>query len=278
MATLQDSGQVRSRQGEDAQDGIAAEWKPARSWLIFALVTLILLWALHAVAFFAHEFAHSFSAWLLGLKADPLALNYGHLTPGNILLQVDIDENVEYDLIFAAGHDAAAGFIAAAGMVIGNGFLTYPISLLGFHAAGQRGARGWGLFSYWFCVASVGNFIDYVPDRTFASHGDMHTLARAFNCSPWWILVVLGIPVALALIHFLFFAPRAFQWLFPQSPARRMIMVLLTTLALFGFYGAVGWSGYGQAAHVMSAISVYGLLPAFALSGCWQTSRQPFRI
>jgi hypothetical protein len=155
MKNLQQIGRSERRQGEGA-----AGWKPARNWAVFALNTLTLLWVLHAVAFFSHEYAHSFSAWLLGWKADPLALNYGHLTPGNILLQLDIDENVEYDPIFAAGHGYAAGFIAAAGMVIGNGLLTYPISLLGYRSAARRGSPGRAMSFYWLCVASVGNFID----------------------------------------------------------------------------------------------------------------------
>jgi hypothetical protein len=230
-----------------------------------------MLWLLHAIAFFAHEYAHSCAAWALGWKTNPLALNYEHLTPGNFLLQLDIDENVEYDPIFAAGHNYSAGIIAAAGMVIGNGLLTYPISRYSYHSAKQRGSRSWAIFSYWLCVASVGNFIDYVPIRTFAPHGDMHTLAKGFNCSPWWIILLLGIPTAIALIHFLFrFMPRTLRWMFPASPGRRVVTVLLTTLALFGFYGAVGWSGYGPAAHTMSLISACTLLPLATLIGCWR--------
>jgi len=94
----------------------SAEWSPARNWPVFLLLTVALLWTAHAIAFFAHEYAHSTLAWLLGWKANPLALNYGHLTLSNLLAQFDIDENVNYAPIFAAGHDHQAGLIAAAGL------------------------------------------------------------------------------------------------------------------------------------------------------------------
>ena len=204
-------------------------WRPAQSWVTFTLLTLLLLWTIHAVVFFAHEYAHSFTAWLLGWKADPLDLNYGHLTTGNLLVQIQIDENVEYDPIFAAGHGWQAGLIAAAGMVLGNGLITYSISRWGYSAARRHGSRTWAMAFYWMCVASIGNFIDYVPVRTFSFHGDMHTLEKGFSCSPWWIMLVLGIPTAIALLHFLVkFEPQALQWLFPQSAARRGILVFLT--------------------------------------------------
>jgi hypothetical protein len=37
----------------------------------------------------------------------------------------------------------------------------------------EIGSRGWGMFAYWATVASVGNFLDYVPVRTFTTEGDM---------------------------------------------------------------------------------------------------------
>jgi hypothetical protein len=58
------------------------------------------------------------------------------------------------------------------------------------------------MLSYWLLVATVGNFLCYVPVRTFSFREDMHTTAIGFACSPWWILLVLGLPFGLALVHF----------------------------------------------------------------------------
>ena len=82
----------------------ALKWKPAQSWLAFVLITLLFLLTAHAAAFFPHEYAHSTVAWILGWKTNPFALNYGHLNAGNLLAQLDIDENVDYaPLSFPAG-------------------------------------------------------------------------------------------------------------------------------------------------------------------------------
>jgi hypothetical protein len=44
-------------------------------------------------------------------------------------------------------------------------------------------------------------------------------------------------------------------------------MVVLAAFALFGFYGAVGWSGYGDIAHAISMVSVCLLLPLAVVVG-----------
>lgn len=53
----------------------------ARETVTFLLQLALLSWLTHALAYFLHEFGHSFTAWITGYKANPLALNYGHLSP-----------------------------------------------------------------------------------------------------------------------------------------------------------------------------------------------------
>ncbi len=251
-----------------------SSWLPGKNWPVFILFTIILLFILHALAFFPHEYGHSFTAWILGWKENPLALNYGHLSVGNLLVQLDIDENVNYSPIFAGGLGYQAAIIAAAGVVIGNVIITYPISRLGFYKAKERNAKSWGLFFYWFCLASVGNFIDYVPIRTFAHDSDMFTVEKGFGCSPWWVIVVLGIPFTILLFQFfLRFVPAALHWLFPDSTGRRMVMIILTTFIMFGFYGSAGWSEADAVSHTMSVISVCVLVPAMIIFNWWYTEK-----
>jgi hypothetical protein len=250
------------------------EWKPAPSWGAFAFLLLIQIYVTHALGFMVHEYAHSTTAWLFGWKANPLALNYGHLSVGNLLAQLDIDESVDYAPIFADGHGVLAGVIAAAGAVIGNGLISFPVSLWGFAWARRVGSRTWAMFFYWLCVMSVGNFWDYVPVRTFAPHGDMATVAQGFGCSPWWVLVVLGLPFGVGIVYFFVrFAPRAVRWLLPESRARRCVVVLLTAAGFFGYFGMAGVSGYGAVSHWISMISACALLPLVAVVGLWETNR-----
>ena len=59
-------------------------------WPVFALTIAWQLWLARAI-FFAHEYSHSFVAWMLGWKANPLALNYAHLSWIVVLTQLGID-------------------------------------------------------------------------------------------------------------------------------------------------------------------------------------------
>lgn len=218
------------------------------------------------MVFFPHEYAHSFTAWLLGWKSNPFALNYAHPTLTVLLVQMGIDQNVNELPIFASGHGRDAAFIGAAGMVIGNGLITYPLSRLGYTMAMRRNLRGWPMFFYGTTVASVGNFIDYVPVRTFSNSGDMFSLERGLGWSPWTVLIILGIPTGWALIYFLVgIQPVAVSWIFPNSASRRVVLVLLTGAVLWGFYGAGGLIEGGPAAYQMSKISVFVLLPLVTL-------------
>src|ERR1700754_4806829 len=154
-------------------------------WLPFVLLLCVQLWAAHALAFFLHEYAHSFVAWLTGWKANPFALNYAHPTLKVFLMQMGINQNVEEGPIFASGHGPIAAIIGGAGMVIGNGLLSYTLSRVAYGVARNHDQRRWALFFYWCTVASIGNFIDYVPIRTFTLEGDMGSIQRGFGWSPW---------------------------------------------------------------------------------------------
>jgi len=241
--------------------------RPALFWPL----VLIQLWFAHAIGYLAHEYAHSFTAWIVHYKANPLALNYGHLSLKNILLQADIDENVDYDPIFASGRGWLASLIAVSGVLIGNG-ISYIVSRLLYAKAKQKKMYGWSMFFFWVCVMSVGNFLCYVPIRTFATHADMATTAKGLGASPWLIAIVLGIPFAIALWHF--FAkilPDAEAFLLPGALVSQRVFVLLTTYLVFGFFGSVGIHGYGGVAHWLSVISMYILFPVVSIL-CWPRS------
>jgi hypothetical protein len=135
--------------------------RSARIWLL----AIFQLWLAHAIGLMIHEYAHSFTAWLLHYKTNPFALDYGGLNLDNILFQDDIDENVDYAPIFAAGRGALASLIAVAGVLIGNGF-SYIVSRWLWTKAKQKKTRAWAMFFFWLCVMSVGNFLSYVPVRT----------------------------------------------------------------------------------------------------------------
>jgi len=244
----------------------------ARFWSL----AVIQIWLAHAIGFFIHEYAHSFTAWLVHYKANPLAINYGHLSLNNVIWQADIDENVDYAPIFANGRGSLASLIAVAGVLIGNG-ISYIVSRLLYAKARQRKMRAWAMFFFWVCVMSVGNFLCYVPIRTFATHADMATTAKGLNISPWLIALGLGIPFAFALWHF--FAkilPDARAFLFPESFPSQGVLVLLTTFLVFVFFGSAGIHGYGSPSHWLSVISEFILFPVVTIL-CWPRRSQDVR-
>jgi len=238
---------------------------------IFVIKTigfLLLLWFTHALGYLIHEYAHSFVAWGLGWKANPLALNYGSLNLENMLYQSDIDGNVDYDPIFAAGQGSAAALIAVSGVLLGNG-LGYIISRYGYSRYKSREKKSVALFMFLFCIMNAGNFISYVPTRTFATHADMATVARGLNISSWWIALVLGIPYCLAVVHF--FAkilPGARCFFFPEWKVGEILLVALSSFMFFYFYGKAGLHRYGEAAHWISTVSVYVLFPLTVVLSC----------
>ncbi len=237
------------------------------------LLALLQLWLAHAIGYMIHEYAHSFTAWLLHYKANPLALDYGGLSLDNILFQSDVDENVDYSPIFAAGRGPLAALIAVAGVLIGNG-ISYIVSRLLYTKTRQKNMRAWVMFFFWLCLMSVGNFLSYVPIRTFTTHADMATAARGLNVSPWVFALVLGIPFAVAIWHF--FArilPDAEAFLFADEPVLQGVLVLLTTYFVFVFFGGSGIRNYGSVSHWLSAISEYVLFPVVTII-CWQRGRQ----
>lgn len=225
------------------------------------LLAIFQLWLAHAVGYMVHEYAHSFMAYLLHAKANPFALDYGGFNLENLLFLSDIDEKVDYAPLFAAGRNHAAALIAVSGVLIGNG-LSYLVSLWLYQRANSHNQRPWALFFFWLGVMSVGNFLSYVPIRTFASHADMSTVVRGLNVSPWILALGLGIPFALGIWHYLWkMLPEANRFLFPKEPVLQGVLVLMTTYFIFVFFGGTGLRNYGPVAYWLSACCEYLLFP-----------------
>lgn len=255
---------------------------PARwTWPRFLALLLGQLWVGHAVVFFAHEYAHSFTAWALRWKIDPFTLHVPAMSAKVWLLQLGIDQGVNGAAIFAAGRAGQAALISAAG-VLGNLLLTLPLGLMGYRAARRAGRAALAMLSYWVVVASVGNLLDYVPIRTFTDGTDLtmdtYAVELGLHWSPWMLLAVTGFPFLAVLVWF--FArmePAALAWMFPQAPAQRVLSAVLTAFLMFCFYGAAGWSDAGPISHRLSVLSVCVAFPLMAALSAWLVKRQALR-
>jgi hypothetical protein len=241
-------------------------WRKA---VLFWLLFVFFWWLAHALGYLIHEYAHSFTAWALGFKANPLALNYGHLTLANVVFLLGVDENVQYSPIFASGKGHLASWIAVAGVLFGNGGFYLGARRLYSFAKRQRRPVV-GLLAFLFCLMNVGNFFCYVPVRTFATHADMATVAKGLHASPWWIAVGLGIPFAIAIWHlFSTLLPDARHFLFPGERIKQVAVLAACSFTVFVFpFGGAGFQGYGEASHWISIFSMCVLFPMVVIL-CW---------
>lgn len=225
----------------------------------------------HYAAVMPHEYAHSFMAFALGYKSNPLVIHFGGTSVGNLISLINIDEQVDYAPMFSLGDGLAAALVGFAGPGLANGTL-YLLSLFLLRRPGVRRNALLFMLAFWFNFTNVGNFYCYVPIRTFASHGDIGHITQGLGISPWLALVVLGIPTALAM-WFLFTRtlPQALDRIAPKSSFRRGFIVSLSVVFMFGYFGLAGFVGYGEPSHTLSAVSVC-LIPIMLIL-CWPSRR-----
>jgi hypothetical protein len=237
-----------------------------RSLIHFVAWTAITVLLAHALAYFTHEYSHSFTAWLLGFKQHPLALNYGQPSLANILFQQDIDENVDYDPIFAGHHGLSAALIAFAGPGIGNGVL-YFICLWLFRKAISANHQAAANFLFWLALMCAGNVWSYAPTRTIATHADMALLVRGLGISVWLLFPFVTVPAVYIAYSFFFRLFRlAKQALFKDGSDRLVMVSALVGFFYFGFFGGGTIAGqYGAVSALFSTLSLLVLLPLSVL-------------
>ena len=236
-----------------------------RADLAFALTTIVLLLLAHAVAYLCHEFSHSVTAWALGYMANPLALDYGHLTPANVVLLSDVGDNVRYGPIMQSGHGTAAALIALAGPYVGNGLLYACICRRARRLAARR--RVEAPFLFWLLLMCAGNLWSYVPIRAIATHADIAIAANGLGIGVWALFPVLMVPSLLVAGHFFAsICPLLIPAIAARRAARMAMIVTLTTTWFFTFFGGVGLSGsYGAVSQAFSVVSATLLMPTATL-------------
>lgn len=203
-------------------------------WLLVATPVILLL--THYVAVIPHEFAHSITAWLLGIKPEPGNITWGGSSLTNVLLLWDINENIDYTAAFAAGKGAAVAVVAFAGPgLINGGFYLLSRSMIMRPWFAARPVASYVLF--WFLWINLANVYCYVPLRTISDDGDVHHFLLGTGLSPWWVYGVVGVLVLVGMVD-------AYRRVLPHAaavsgfstPTLRAILLILTTLLMFAYY------------------------------------------
>lgn len=239
--------------------------QPKLKW--FILITPVFIYLTHALSAFTHEYFHSFAAWYLGYKHDPLDINYGGTSWDNIFLLVNISENVNYQMIAALGKFKALAIIAFAGIGLGNG-LVYLISVLLLFTKSIKKQPFTYYFLFWLNLMSIGNMFSYVPIRVFGLYADMGNIHQALLISPWVTYIVFGYIVAFLIWHFYTHTLiKSYVVLKLSQPTIQTGLLILTTLVLFGYFGTAGLIAYGVISRFLAMTSV-AIIPAIILA-CW---------
>lgn len=242
------------------------KYKTNQAWVLI-LLTPLFFYMTRALAFFVHEYAHSFSAWVLGFKHNPLILNFGDASWGNILLYTKIDENVDFNS-FSGIHPWSASFIAFAG-ILSNAIL-FIISVKALFSK-KNHSQLYYYFFLWFTVINLGNFNTYIPARTFSHIHDIGEITTFLNISPWWIMILFG--YAICYCFWFFYSeilPYGYKKLSFNS-IQQIILLIMVTFILFAVTGTSGYTNHGPESHFIALLSLYAI-PIVIIS-CWPSRK-----
>lgn len=221
------------------------------------LLTPILILLSHYLAVFIHEYAHAFTAWILGYKNSPFDLNYGGISLGNLLLLSNVDQNVNNHLIYASGHPGHVALIAFAG----PGIIIFLFFLSSWLIQNKK-TKGYPYFLYFllfFNLWCLGGTYAYVPVRTFTPYGvmvDVLDIEQALNISPWWIYFLIGYLVIFMIWQF--FSKTLISIYVNvdiSSTIGRASLMIICVLIVFGYCGLAGFVNQGDISHFISATS-----------------------
>lgn len=220
-------------------------------------VTLPFVIVSHYVAVYPHEFTHSFLAWALGYKSNPLNIEYGGTGLSNVLLLSNIDENVNYEAI-SQNNSYHAALIALAGPNMNVLLFFVSYWLLQKKIIHDKSYLYY--FIFWFNLMNIANVFDYVPIRTFTPtnwNTDMSNFERGLNVSPWVVYVVGGYFVL--FIIWQFFSKtliEAYVYLSLEYLWIRCLLMISVVLVLFAYFSRAGLHGFGEISRFLSVTSV----------------------
>jgi hypothetical protein len=225
------------------------------------LLTPIFILLAHYLVVFVHEYAHAFTAWILGYKNSPFDLNYGGTSLGNLLLLANIDQNVNNQLIYAAGHPGYVALIAFAGPGI-----IISLFFLSFWLIQNKKTKRHPYLLYFLLFINLwclGGTYAYVPVRTFTTHGvmvDVLDIEQALNISPWWIYFFIGYLVLFMMWNFFSnVLISIYAYVGISNTIARASLMIICVLILFGYCGLAGFVNHGELSHFISATSILAI-------------------
>jgi len=209
-----------------------------KSNIILLWLTPVYIWIAELAAFI-HEYAHSITAWILGVKDYPFDIIYGGWSWLNLIFLANINENVNYALIDQSGHRHLICFIAAAGPIA-----TLVVYFITLYLLRKRFSRYLYYLVFWINLGQIRELWAYIPLRSLSTHAEianMNYMSDVINfnyslgISDGWIVILLAPLVVWGIWNF--FAntlKNAYEKLGLFSISSRAILLVLTVIFFFG--------------------------------------------
>lgn len=170
-------------------------------YLAISIATFLVL---QGVGIVMHEFTHSFTAWSLGIMAEPLAIEWG-----NPIMMTGWDEGVSYRRLFADGFRTKPALAGIMPLVMHTVFIYICITLM----KGNRLVKHRWAYNavFWFTTVHFMELVAYVYMRAFSGHGDIGNFDKGMEISPWWVFIIGSAALTWGL------------WSFYNIPLKRLI-------------------------------------------------------
>lgn len=222
----------KTQSGIEKADKMKTRFYRTRTWdlLLFLSITLITFVIVHFFVLYMHEFSHSFAAYFLGAKENPLDIIWGRGIFGT-----HCDENVDYQALFNAGKGSTAAAIAFAG----------PFSniLLFFITAGLLSlksvrARKWIYHTiFWVSGITFIMIFEYVFTRSFMTGDDFGNIEHGLGLSSYAIFIPGTILGLIGLWYILtFLVPAHYRIVTPGDTSKQYITIMVLSFAFFLLY------------------------------------------
>lgn len=237
-----------------------------KSKVILLWLTPLYIWIAQLTAYI-HEYAHSFTAWALGFKNNPLDIIYGGWSWQNIIFLANIDENVNYVMIDQLGHRHLISLIAFAGPGIG----TLAIYFISLFLLRKNFNRYFYYLLLWINLVNIRELWAYVPLRALSTYADVANINYSLGISHWWIFILISPLVAWGVWNF--FAntlKNAYEKLGLFSKSSKATLFILT----ISYFFAITWLQILTANYnlVTRALTWYSLIAIpFILLFYWPT-------
>jgi len=207
--------------------------------ITFLAITTLTFVVMHLCVLIMHEFSHSFFAYFIGCKSDPLNIVYGNWLGANW------DENVDYATLFSKGLGHTAASIAFAGPL--SNIVLFFVTAGALSTKFVKNHRWTYHVIFWTMVITFVMIFEYVFTRSFILHDDFGNINHGLGISPWPIFIT-GMCLGLIGLYYIYTRkiPEYFAVVTGDNRVNQYITVGAVSFVIFMFYIGVSVLHYPE--------------------------------